>query len=217
MFPEFLDAELPVRKTQSRLPHWHQEGGRTYFVAFRMADALPHFLLRDYEEDRKRWIAVHPEPWSMEVQREYHARFSVRMDRWLDDGHGECLLRNLEAAEIVAETLRQDEGVEYALHACVVMPNHAHAVFSLLEDWPLEEVIRRWKGRSARRLNQFFGREGAFWQKSYFDRLVRDAKHLENVMRYIRRIPEKARLRKGEFLLWERIQGAADLSADEPR
>ena len=42
-----------------------------------------------------------------------------------------------------------------------------------------------------------------FWQRDYFDRLVRDEKHFANCVRYIRRNPEKAQLSKGEFILWE--------------
>ncbi len=201
--PEFLDPQLPVLKTHSRLPHWQQDG-KTYFVTFRLADALPLFLLRDYQAERKQWMAVHPEPWSVEVQRECHERFSVRMDRWLDEGHGESLLKNPDAAEIVAEALTYFDGSRCTQHAWVIMPNHVHAVFSLLEDWPLDSLLRSWKRTSARRLNMIFGREGAFWQKDYFDRMIRDAEHFENVIGYIRRNPIKARLRTGEFLFWER-------------
>jgi len=44
---------------------------------------------------------------------------------------------------------------------------------------------------------------GNFWQRDYFDRLVRDEKHFANCVRYIRRNPEKAGLGKDEFILWE--------------
>jgi len=35
----------------------------------------------------------HPEPWSAEIEREYHERFSRQVDHTLDGGHGECWLR----------------------------------------------------------------------------------------------------------------------------
>jgi hypothetical protein len=41
------------------------------------------------------------------------------------------------------------------------------------------------------------------WQQDYFDRLVRDADHFANCVRYIRRNPVKAKLRAGEYTLWE--------------
>ena len=151
--------------------------------------------------EKARWMAVHPEPWSVDVEKEYHERFSVRMDRWMDEGHGECLLRNPEAAEIVEEALTNLKNCKH--YAWVIMPNHVHAVFSLLGECRLEMALQRLKGASSRRLNLFFGREGAFWQKDYFDRMVRDEKHFANIIGYIRRNPAKARLWDGEYLLWE--------------
>ena len=201
--PKFLDPEMPVLKTQARLPHWQQDG-RTYFVTFRLADALPSFLIRDFEREKKIWLAVNPQPWSPEADREYHERFSVRMDHWLDENHGECLLRDPAASAIVAEALAFFEGTRSRQLAWVVMPNHVHTVFSVCADSTLESLMQSWKGFTGRKLNEYFGRNGAFWQRDYFDRLIRDPDHLLNVIRYIRRNPIKARLREGEFRLWER-------------
>jgi hypothetical protein len=39
--------------------------------------------------------------------------------------------------------------------------------------------------------------------KDYFDRLIRDRAHLNNCVRYIRNNPTKARLRAGEYALYE--------------
>jgi REP element-mobilizing transposase RayT len=83
------------------------------------------------------------------------------------------------------------------------MPNHVHAVFVLNLAWSLEKIILSWKGFAARKINPLLGRTGSFWQRDYFDRLVRDTKHLANSVRYIRRNPEKRRLRKGESILYE--------------
>ena len=69
--------------------------------------------------------------------------------------------------------------------------------------WLLEKIILSWKGFTARHINPLIGRTGNVWQRDYFDRLVRDTNHLANCVRYIRRNPEKARLRKGEFVLYE--------------
>jgi hypothetical protein len=87
------------------LPHWQQEGA-VYFVTFRLADAVPSNLLTQWAGEREAWLKVHPEPWNKEIEREYHERFSGAIERWLDAGHGACLLRQRECAEIVEETLR---------------------------------------------------------------------------------------------------------------
>jgi hypothetical protein len=46
-------------------------------------------------------------------------------------------------------------------------------------------------------------REGTFWQKDYFDRMVRDTQHFWNCARYIRSNPIKANLKPGEYLHYE--------------
>jgi putative transposase len=145
----------------------------------------------------------HPQPWSAEVEREYHDRFSGAVERWLDAGHGSCILRRYDCAPVVAEALRHFDGERIAQIAWVVMPNHVHAVFVLNSGWLLENIILSWKGFTARHINALIGHTGGVWQRDYFDRLVRNAKHLADCIRYIRRNPQKARLREREFVLHE--------------
>ena len=85
---------------------------RARFISSRsgLADAVPSHLRTQWESEREAWLKVHPEPWSKEIEREYHQRFSGAIERWLDAGHGACLLRRRECAEVVAETLRHFEG-----------------------------------------------------------------------------------------------------------
>ena len=164
---------------------------------------MPHHLRARWESERATWLRFHPQPWTAETEREYHDRFSGAIERWLDAGHGSCVLRRHDCAAVVAEALRHFDGDRVAQISWVVMPNHVHAVFVLNSAWLLENIILSWKGFPARKINPLLRRKGNFWQRDYFDRLVRDAKHLANCVRYIRRNPEKARLRKGEFVLYE--------------
>ncbi len=101
----FFNPYADIRFTANRLPHWQQEGA-VYFVTFRLADAVPHRLRAQWESEREAWLRVHPQPWSAEVENEYHERFSGAIERWLDAGHGSCILRRHDCAEIVAEALR---------------------------------------------------------------------------------------------------------------
>ncbi len=198
----FFNPYADIRFTGNRLPHWQQEGA-VYFVTFRLADAVPHRLRTEWESEREAWLRVHPQPWSAEVEHEYHERFSGAIERWLDAGHGSCVLRRHDCAALVAEALRHFDGERIAQLAWVVMPNHVHTLFVQNGAWPLEKIILSWKGYTARRINALLGRAGGFWQRDYFDRLVRDHKHLANCIRYIRRNPIKAGLRDGEFILYE--------------
>jgi REP element-mobilizing transposase RayT len=198
----FFNPYADIRHTENRLPHWQQVAA-VYFVTFRLADAVPARLLNQWEDEREAWLRLHPEPWSTEMEQEYHQRFSGAIERWLDSGYGSCLLRRPECAQIVAETLRHFEGERVVMISFAVMPNHVHALFVQNPEWPLEKLIRSWKGFTARQINKLLVRSGTFWQRDYFDRLVRDEIHFANCVRYIRRNPEKARLATNEFTLWE--------------
>lgn len=198
----FFNPYAEIRFTENRLPHWQQEGA-VYFVTFRLVDAVPHLLRAQWESEREAWLRLHPQSWSAEVESEYHRRFSGAIERWLDAGHGSCVLRRPDCGEIVAEALRYFDGQRLAIISNVVMPNHVHALFVQNANWPLEKLLRSWKSFSSRKINAVLGRDGSLWQRDYFDRLVRDEKHFGNCVRYIRRNPAKARLRDGEFVLYE--------------
>jgi putative transposase len=198
----FFNPYAEIRFTANRLPHWQQEGA-VYFVTFRLADAVPHNLRTQWESEREAWLRVHPQPWSVEVEREYHERFSGVIERWLDAGYGSCILRRQDCAGIVAEALRYFDGDRLAIISAVVMPNHVHALFVQDTNWPLEKLLRSWKSFSSRKINSSLGRDGSLWQRDYFDRLVRDQKHFANCVRYIRRNPGKVHLQSGQYILYE--------------
>jgi REP element-mobilizing transposase RayT len=198
----FFNPYADIRFTANRLPHWQQEGA-AYFVTFRLAGAVPHNLRTEWESEREAWLRVHPQPWNAEVEREYHDRFSGTIERWLDAGHGSCILRRHDCAEIISQALRYFDGQRLAVISAVVMPNHVHALFVQNANWPLEKLLRSWKSFSSRKINLLLGRNGNLWQRDYFDRLVRDQKHFANCVRYIRRNPAKVRFQEGEYILFE--------------
>jgi len=199
---QFFNPYAEIKHTENRLPHWQQEGA-VYFVTFRLADALPSQLRDQWEGERATWLRLHPEPWNPETELEYQKRFSGAIERWLDAGHGSCVLRRRDCAELLAATLRHFDGERLALISSIVMPNHVHALFVQNPEHPLEKLLRSWKTFTARRINDLLGRSGSLWQRDYFDRLVRDENHFANCVRYIRRNPEKACLGEGEFILYE--------------
>ena len=188
----------------NRLPHWDQTGA-TYFLTFRLADSLPAALLAQWREERDAWLKWNAEPWSSAQEREYHQRSSGAVERWLDEGHGECLLRRSEVRAAVAEVYGKFDAERYWLHAWVLMPNHAHFLVSMRKDIDLAKLLKAWKGTSSRAAGLVVGRRRtgtSFWQKDYFDRLVRDEAHFANCARYIRRNPAKAKLRASEYTLF---------------
>ncbi len=198
----FFNPFAKTEVTANRLPHWQQDGA-VYFLTIRLADAVPKHLLDQWSAEREAWLVHHPKPWSAEVDSEYHRRFSRAMERWLDAGHGSCALRDAGCRAKLEDTLRHFDGERYAQLNWVIMPNHVHALFVLNQACALEKVVQAWKRRSAREINLVLERNGTFWQKDYFDRLVRDEQHLANCVRYIRRNPVKAKLHEDEYTLYE--------------
>jgi putative transposase len=155
------------------------------------------------ESARSIWLRFHPKPWSIEVEQEYHKRFSGAIESWLDEGHGSCVLRRPDCRQIVAATLHHFDGERLALISSIVMLNHVHAILVQNASHTLEELMHSWKRFPARRINELLARSGSLWQRDYFDRLVRDANHLANCVRYIRRNPQKARLTESDYTLYE--------------
>jgi REP element-mobilizing transposase RayT len=199
----FFNPYVDIRFTANRLPHWQQEGA-VYFVTFRLADAVPYHLRIQWKSEREAWLRVHPQPWTAEVEREYHERFSGAIEGWLDAGHGSCVLRRPDCARVVVEALRYLDGERVSIISCVVvMPNHVHALFVQNPNWPLEKLVRSWKSFTSRKINSLVTRKRSLWQRDYFDRLVRDEKHFANCTRYIRRNPAKTHLQNGEYILYE--------------
>lgn len=201
---KFFNPWAGISVGTNRLLHWEQPGA-TYFLTVRLADSLPSGLLAQWSDERERWLKWNPEPWSPAQESEYHERFFGAIERWLDEDHGQCLLRRADVRSAVTAVLTKFDRERYWHHAWVLMPNHAHLLFSTNEGVVLSELIKAWKGTSSRGAGRVLGRrmsDEPFWQKDYFDRLVRDEEHFWNCARYIRRNPLKAKLRVGDYTLF---------------
>jgi len=195
---EFLDGEEEILKHGDQLPHW-QQGEVMQFVTFRLGDAMPAGKLAIWSEQRELWRAVHPESWDEKTRSEYHRKFSSQLEKWLDQGHGSCLLKNVDNRTKLEEVLMHDDDSRVEYHAWVIMPNHLHLLF--MPKYPLPKLIAAWKSISARRIGQ-----GSIWQRNYRDTLIRDSSHFANAVRYIRRNP--ANLSADTFTLWESERAA---------
>jgi REP element-mobilizing transposase RayT len=124
----------------------------------------------------------------MRDRREELARLvQERIERWLDQGMGRCVLREPSLAAFVTEALHHFDGERYELGCSVIMPNHVHAIVRpmLAETFSLEDILGSWKKYSARRINGALGDEGELWQDESYDRIIRDEEHLWRVIQYI--------------------------------
>jgi len=190
---EFLDPSQEILKHGSKLPHW-QQSESMQFVTFRLGDAMPETKIQTWKEQHSIWTQQHPKPWTADLEREYHRRFTRKLEYMLDDGDGSCLFKDSENRKILETILMRDHDTRAVHHAWVIMPNHIHLLFTAHSR--LEVLIKSWKGISARRVGK-----GSIWQKGYRDTMIRDVGHFANAVRYIRRNP--AKLPSGTYTLWQ--------------
>ena len=198
---EYFDHRGQIDYSSRRLPH-RQQGAVWVFVTWRLADSVPQSKLARWKEEVTAWRALHPEPWDDPTAEEYGKRFSASFDAWLDHGFGSCLLRKASNRDIVADALHYFDGKRYCLRGFVIMPNHVHVLFSMLEGHQLPRKVQSWKRHSARQINTNESRSGnRLWQPDYYDRLIRSELHLSKVVEYIRENPKL--LEEGEYTLFE--------------
>ena len=75
----------------------------------------------------------------------------------------------------------------------VVMPDHVHFMFTLLEGHTLSDVMHSFRRFTARKINQILQRQGQFWQKGFYDHRIRDADVFARYLEYIYLNPVRAK------------------------
>ena len=75
------------------------------------------------------------------------------------------------------------------------MPNHVHFIAQVHPtSADMHTVLSQWKGATSHTANQILNRSGAFWQRDWFDRVIRSQEAFERVKEYIQQNPVKAGL-----------------------
>jgi putative transposase len=113
--------------TRGYLPHF-DNGAIVQTITFRLADSLPRAvyeaMIADIPDDDER---------------------SYALDRSIDKGRGECLLRDPRNAQIVQKALEHFDGERYRLIAWTIMPNHVHVMIEQIDGFALGDIVRGWK------------------------------------------------------------------------
>ena len=182
----FFHREEGIANLSGNLPHWRQDSV-TYFVTLRTADSLPQTKLAQWLAEREQWLAEHPRPHDENTRREYHQRFTERIEHWLDQGYGACHLKQPEIRQIVEDALHHFEGERYYLDEFVVAANHVHVIVTPHPGFELSEILHSWKSFTSKMINRKLGKTGVFWQKESFDHILRNPDQLERLRIYIRR------------------------------
>lgn len=199
------------------LPHWRQTGC-TYFVTYRQADALPSVVIREFEYERNQWLShrgidvtqlTNGEcKWQDTVgklspadQRHYEKAMATKLNKYLDAGHGSCVLKRPDIRRVVADSLEFFHEQRVWTGDYVVMPNHVHVLMRPMPEFDLEDILQAVKSYTSTRINQLLGTEGRFWMRESYDHIVRDFEQIEAFQTYIAGNPKKANLRSDEYTL----------------
>ena len=203
------------------VPFWHSRGYLPHFesaeatqhVTFHLADSLPAEVVERIEEELR---ALPAEKRDVERRK--------RCEEWIDAGHGSCVLREPGVAGMVEGALLFFDAKRYRVLAWVVMPNHVHVLFHPMNGWTVAQIVASWKKFTATRICAFrrasagaaqesggpgnanlrIGAKAApVWHREYWDRYIRNERHLRQAVNYIHQNPVKARLvARAEDWLW---------------
>ncbi len=84
----------------------------------------------------------------------------------------------------------------------IIMPDHFHGILHIrtpepgLKQYGLPEIIRGFKTFSSRRINEKFPDLMFMWQKSYYDRIIRNDAELSRIREYIINNPMALQFKK---------------------
>ena len=115
-------------------------------------------------------------------------------EMFIDECHGQCLLRQPKLAKIVADAFLHFDGLHYRLGDFIVMPNHVHLLAMFPSADALKSQCDSWLHYTARQINREIGGQGKFWQQEPFDHLVRTPEQYDYLRQYIAGNPRKAPL-----------------------
>jgi REP element-mobilizing transposase RayT len=176
---------------RSQLPHWEVESGY-YFITIRCAGSLPKAVTLQLKEISQSLAQIDA---SNDGFRNLQRRYFQTVEKYADTHGGFCPFTNAECAENIVERLAELANVGWEVPHYTIMPNHVHFLTKTeLDSEDMKPTLSEWKGKTSRESNQVLDRAGAFWQRDWFDHVVRHEVELTRIIDYIQQNPVKAKL-----------------------
>ena len=166
--------------------HHYSELNTYQFVTFRTQDSVDAYLL-----------GIHGNPNLSASEKQ------MKIDEYCDLSNKGCYL-NGEILTLTMSYIKKLEPEYYQLYAVSIMPNHVHLLFQ--QKQALSVVMQKIKGATAFYINQHLSRKGHFWEKSYFDKALRDEKHFHVVYEYIKNNAVKANLSDADLRFYGTLE-----------
>ena len=175
----------------NRLPHFQPANG-IFFITFRLKGSIPVFKLNELSNLKQ--SKFHP---GNSNANELNAKlyFNLYDDILNSSKYGPVFLKDEVVARIVAGSIEYLHNNDYNLICYTIMPNHVHMIIDKIKK-PLFKIMQSLKGYTGYQASRYLNRMGAFWQKEYFDRVIRCQDELYNKINYTLNNPVKAKLVK---------------------
>ena len=183
----------------SSLPIWTMDHA-IYSVVLHLADSIP-------VHERMKWAALREELKTLvkKERRDYtdeeiellKTAYGERIEKYLAAGNGSCLLRDMRAANAVADVFEHDNGDICAIHAWTIMPNHVHLILQLKTGTELRPLLQKWKRISGHAVNRALAREGEVWMDDIYTRIISTPGEYGRQMSYLWNNPDAAGLKDG--------------------
>ncbi|MBA3701112.1 MAG: tetratricopeptide repeat protein [Planctomycetes bacterium] len=170
--------------TRGYLPHFNTID-TWQSITYRLADSMPREVVARMERKLKDL----PDDERTSQRRQ-------RIDHWIDQGRGACLLKNDSVAAVILTTWQKFAGIRYDLGTWVIMPNHVHVLIRVNPGFTLKMIVGSWKSYTAKETMRLTGAPAPIWWPDYWDRYIRDETHWDTTVRYIEDNPVVAGLAK---------------------
>jgi REP element-mobilizing transposase RayT len=191
-----------THKIYKHLPHFDAQDD-VIFITWRLAFTLPAQLLAELNAMKAEF-----ERKLESIPTQYHYQHKARHQQQIFNHYDEgishfqlqhCDLTAPENAQILTDILHSYHGVKYELVSYCIMSNHVHVLLKPKLKSPgqfhkISEIVQSIKSFSALRIHQQNLENGRFWAYDYYDRTMRNSKHLHDTIRYIMENPVKAGL-----------------------
>ena len=155
------------------LPHVDMIG-YYQFITFRTHDSLDDFIKKIRDEN----ISSREQEYKIDQYIDHSPKGSYLNDKVLDYLHNYFIVKDKSFYDLVAFS---------------IMPNHVHIFFK--QNIELSKIMKQIKGTTAFEINKVLQRKGTFWETNYYDKVIRDEAHFEQVYDYIKYNAIKADLR----------------------